>query len=833
LQAFYLLILFVLLVSPKYSAAWPSHKLPPALKVHQTVLDFFEKNHTPPLYRSEEGEGEGEGKGPELGALEGGLPEADMLVVKFAFAHDSREEMEDAFRQAAAAWAGPAALASPFQMDETVSRKSLGTAAWGKLLATVSAAAAAKAAAEAAGDISSSPSSCTLEEMSSDVVFYREYVELRHVDRFLRRGGDRAKHCLAQLVHQASSDSRVVSVTAQSIPRLLNYLARGICQSGESATAPLSAAGLTGAGEIVGVADSGLNDGSCYFWDNSGAYNSNRVARRSIGSTYVEGNRRKVIQYVSYADGADEVGGHGTHVVGTILGSSTNSDYAMANGVAPDAKVAFVDIQNSDSPYLSVPDIDSQLLSTMYGAGARVFSNSWGGFASKYYSERCSDADNFLYNNPETLVLFAAGNSGAAGFDSLYSPCDSKNILCVGSSDSRSDATDESGSAKHLSHFSSMGPSFDGRLKPDVVGPGFTVVSAMSGTTGSQSCGAVDMFGTSMATPAVAGTALLVREYFRTIWATVCRQNYQQAAAFTPSGVLTKCIIAHSAYGLDTYSTSEFDSRTEEKSFSLGDTPDEFQGFGNIAVGNVLAVTSAQMAQKDLYVTDMFFVKSSSQYEMTVHVDSFDAPLRVTLVWYDPASSVGASKNLLINDLDLEVLTPDGNLYLGNGQADRKNTIEQVTIARTDWEDSGDFTVRVSSGVLSGGNAQYVAVAVTCNGYVSQELVLRSARRLAEKSNVGSSGSVATFLKPQRKVSGPSKLASTKPEVSAYSAASVALVEQGHTQEHAADTHAVGKVAAGGEGGGSAALRGSSGSSGSGNSSANAWSLQTSPAGTG
>ena len=346
-----------------------------------------------------------------------------------------------------------------------------------------------------------------------------------------------------------------------------------------------------------------------------------------------------------------------------------------------------------------------------------------------YYAERAADADSFLYDHPDLLLLFAAGNAGANGFDSLYSPCDAKNIMCVGSSDSRADGTDDTGEASRISHFSSMGPTFDGRIKPDIIGPGFSTVSAMSGGTAAMACGTVDMFGTSMATPAVAGTALLVREYFRTKYGSVCRGEYSDCGNFEPSGVLAKAILIHSAFGLSSYSSSDFDSRTAESHFSLGDTPDFYQGFGHVAVGSILPLSDTQAAQRDLYVRDMFFVKSASTYEMKVEVETFDAPLRVTLVWYDPPSVVGSTGNLLINNLDLEVLTPEGHSYLGNGVLDKKNTVEQVTIRRKDWEDTGTFTVRVSSSTLAGDQSQYAALVVTCHGAVTQELKLPSSRR--------------------------------------------------------------------------------------------------------
>lgn len=692
--------------------------------MHPTVIDLLEKDHSVEVELE-----------PMLD-FRADTPAIDMIVVKFAVAFESDEHTKAAVREAESAWLSLSEPLGGPHMSHAAVVQSLGRGSWGRVLRRLT------------GEALSEGCSSSLDSMASDVVYYRGHMELRHVDAYLQSGGDEAKRCLSLLVHRLSSDNRVLSVTGQSIPRLLNYLARGICQTGDPQSYPMSEEGLTGVGEIVGVADSGLNDGSCFFWDDSGKYSTNRVPRRSVGSTYVEADRRKVIQYISHADGDDEIGGHGTHVCGTIAGNTLNEDFIMGNGVAPDAKIAFLDVQASDNAYLSIPDLENQLLKTLYNAGARVFSNSWGGYATSYYSERCADADSFLYKNPNTLVLFAAGNAGADGFESLYSPCDSKNILCVGSSDSRADLTDESDISERISHFSSMGPTFDGRIKPDVVGPGMSLVSAMSGTNAAMSCGTVDMFGTSMATPAVAGAALLVREYFKTKYGTVCRPEYHDCGEFEPSGVLTKAILIHSAFGLNSYSSMDFDSRTTEPHFSLGDTPDPYQGFGQVAIADILPLSSVAAARKDLYVKDMFFVKSKSVYEMSVSVKSFDVPFRVTLVWYDPPSALGASGYLLINNIDLEVYTPDGNSYLGNGVYDNKNTVEQVTVKRTDWESTGDFIIRVSSSVLANSAAQYVAIVVTCDGIVTSELSIRSGRRLGKYlDGVSSVSSYRTIVK--------------------------------------------------------------------------------------
>ncbi len=113
-----------------------------------------------------------------------------------------------------------------------------------------------------------------------------------------------------------------------------------------------------------------------------------------------------------------------------------------------------------------------------------------------------------------TLVVVAVGNDGPAS-GSLDTPADAKGIVAVG-------ATDSLG---NVATFSSRGPTADGRIKPEVVGPGVNVVIAApdSGlTTGS---------GTSFATPLVAGLAALVQGT-RTGPASALRRGLIDASSF-------------------------------------------------------------------------------------------------------------------------------------------------------------------------------------------------------------------------------------------------------------------------------------------------------------
>lgn len=103
--------------------------------------------------------------------------------------------------------------------------------------------------------------------------------------------------------------------------------------------------------EVVSVSDTGLDVDNCYFYDASGAVDANKEMK-------VDHSRRKVIQYYSHVDGLDYELGHGTHVVGTIIGAKAvdgkHESDGFADGCAKSAKVAFFDIGDNRGS-LSLP----------------------------------------------------------------------------------------------------------------------------------------------------------------------------------------------------------------------------------------------------------------------------------------------------------------------------------------------------------------------------------------------------------------------------------------------------------------------------------------------
>ena len=313
---------------------------------------------------------------------------------------------------------------------------------------------------------------------------------------------------------------------------------------------------------------------------------------------------------------------------------------------------------------------------------------------------------------------------GASGTSTALSPCISKNSLCVGSMDAASDIDDSALDSNRVSYFSSMGPTSDGRIKPDVVSTGFKIVSALSGGGSSRTCGLYESFGTSMATPVVAGGALLLRDYFSNLWSNVCRSSYSSCKSFEPTGYLLKAVIIHSGVAVSTYSDTIFDHKTDIPSYSLsGMTPDFVQGYGAVTLHSVIPLTAQERISHDLFVADKAQISAGGTFALQVTVYDSSKPLKVTVVWFDKPSAANSASNLLILNLDVVVTSSSGTAWYGNGiNADTVNPQEQVYIKAPA---TGTYSILISNTGEYGINA---GIVVTCNGHVSQELTQQGSK---------------------------------------------------------------------------------------------------------
>lgn len=414
-------------------------------------------------------------------------------------------------------------------------------------------------------------------------------------------------------------------------------------------------AGLTGEGQIVAVADSGLD---------SGDINDLHPDLRSV-----PGKMPKVVLLKSWAGRvvADDPDGHGTHMAATIAGTGAASN-GKFRGVAPGAGVYFqaiLDSEGNPAPPANLAD----LFYPAYSAGARVHVNGWGGGPDTYLGY-AAQVDDFARNHPDFLAIFGAGNSGPSA-GAITGEANSKNALAVGASIlPRPAFVPGEGDTAAPASFSSRGPAGDGRIKPELLAPASAVISAKSRLVEGNLPGYQDytrMQGTSMAAAVAGGSAVLVREYFK---------KYMDMA--TPSAALAKAALINGA-----------------RPAAGGPSQD---GFGVIDLaGTVIALKENTFALADEWAG----VSQGEEITYTFHVSDTSAPFKATLAWTDPPAEPGSAKTL-VNDLDLVVKTPDGRVYYGNhflgaNAPDRTNNVEQVYLP---VPVPGDYTITVKGAAV-------------------------------------------------------------------------------------------------------------------------------------
>ncbi|MHB8788793.1 MAG: S8 family serine peptidase [Desulfobulbaceae bacterium] len=477
--------------------------------------------------------------------------------------------------------------------------------------------------------------------------------------------------------------------------RLLNDTSRWTIQSYIPEYTKIWDRGIRGQGQVVAIGDTGLDYDMPWFHDPDD---------NPIGPAH-----RKVVGYDPLTDDYDGNFGHGTHVACTVAGDRTPVDgLANANGMAPGARLIMQDITPGDQTAVYPPSDLGLLYITPYSAGARLHTNSWGA-AVNLYETYARSTDRFLWDHKDFLAFFANGNSGD-GAGSVGSPATAKNVVSVG-------ATENGANAENVAPFSSNGPAADGRIKPTVTAPGVAIVSADSdGLKESFNDGTIAYSGTSMATPTVAGAAALVRQYYLDGYWPSGAVN--AASGLEPSAALIKATLLNSAQNMT-------------GAYTDGPIPSTGQGWGRINLANSLHFFSDD---NYLDIADVGTGLATGASWSQRYFATGDQFFKVTLVWTDYPGMEGAATTL-VNDLDLQVITPDGAIYEGNvfsngisvagGTADRLNVEEQVFIPTLQ---SGNYTVRVSGYNIPFGPQPFAvvvtgAVNITSAGFIHLDRV--------------------------------------------------------------------------------------------------------------
>eukprot|EP00741_Cyanophora_paradoxa_P005315 tig00000870_g5154.t1 len=472
----------------------------------------------------------------------------------------------------------------------------------------------------------------------------------------------------------------------QTARQLLNENSAGVVQTGTVGQTAIWKRGLTGANQLIGIGDSGIDWDNCYFQDKSGTTVPPPFWVDS--SSKPDLNAPKIALYIPYssksyrgaavqARGDTLSEGHGTHVAGSAAGNGLRDGYGR--GMAYDAKIVFSDFGPTEDQYGPVPG--DLTFPTAYAAGARIHSNSWGCYnpnpavdpaACNTYSGDARKVDAFVWENPDFLVLFAAGNDGQYPGETLGSPATCKNCLAVGAI---------SATTGLMAKFSSRGYGVTDRIKPDLVAPGSQIESARSdGNTGSNNCDTKRMSGTSMATPIAAGAAALVRQYLTEGWYPSGAKKEGDAIASPPAALIRAMMIAST--------THVSCCKNDGSNAPLSLPPNKDEGFGSLNLANILRFEDSSFSLYMDYNRALAH-RNSAGYCFTV---GNKLPLTVTLAWTDaPGSTTSVAP--LVNDLDLQVWefgpgawhpyypnTPDFDY--GTQRADRMNNVEKIVLQK-------------------------------------------------------------------------------------------------------------------------------------------------------
>lgn len=381
---------------------------------------------------------------------------------------------------------------------------------------------------------------------------------------------------------------------------------------------------------------------------------------------------------------------HATHVMGTIVAQGIQSNL---RGIAFDASGISYDWSNDYAEMAGEAGGGLLVSNHSYWIGAN--SNRWMYGA---YDARARAFDNLAFSAPHYLAVTAAGNDRRSFSDPVIGPYlvekfgynlvrgmqNAKNFLTVGAVQQVSNYTGP-GSVV-MSDFSSWGPSDDGRIKPEVVAKGVNVRSTLETSdtaNGNES-------GTSMASPAVAGVALLLQQHYHNVF-----NNHMLAATL-------KGLIIHTA---------------DEAGEWIG--PDYEYGYGLVNATNAARLITAKNTNKAV-IDELILQNNAAPFTKTIY-SSGTEPLMVSISWTDRPGTANPGNDdptglNIVNDLDVRV-TKDTDVFFPwtldpavpyspavRDQDNFRDNYEKVQVDNP----SGLYTITVShKGNLVGGAQNY------------------------------------------------------------------------------------------------------------------------------
>jgi hypothetical protein len=446
---------------------------------------------------------------------------------------------------------------------------------------------------------------------------------------------------------------------------------------------------LTGAGYLVGE------------WDGGGVLTTHQE--------FNEGGVGRVTQMDSPAT----THYHSTHVAGTII---AEGQVNSAHGMAPAALLNAYDWDNDNSEMTSAAAAGLTLSNHSYGWTRGWSYNSsngywyWHGNVSisstedylfGFYDESSRDWDIIAFNHPGYLIVKSAGNDrddnhtgghyywngsawtwstaardpdgGSNGYDCIGQQGVAKNILTVGAVYDITGGWTSPASVV-MTDFSSWGPTDDGRIKPDIVANGWDLYS----TTNSGNASYLTIGGTSMSTPNVTGTLVLLQDYYKSL-----RSGTMSAAAI-------KGLVINTA-----------------NEAGAADGPDYRFGWGLLNATGAAGLITDDNTQGGLIVQGVLVNSQTTDY--TYYSNGSD--INVTLCWTDPAgtpstASLNPTALKLVNNLNLRLISGSTNYYPwvlnpsspASNATKGVNSRDNVETVNIKSPAPGYYTIRISHG---------------------------------------------------------------------------------------------------------------------------------------
>ena len=451
---------------------------------------------------------------------------------------------------------------------------------------------------------------------------------------------------------------------------------------------------------------------TAYVWDGGHA----RVSHQEYDGA---GGSNRVSIEDAASEGGTQLNYHAAHVTGTIAASGVQ---ANAKGMAPQSRVRGY-MWNNDIAEATSAAANGMLLSNhSYGYRSDMVPDYYFGA----YIQESRDWDELMYDAPFYLMVVAAGNdgnnnsyngsplNGNSSYDKLTGHSTSKNNLVVANAQDANIDSNGNLVSVSINSSSSEGPTDDLRIKPDITGNGTSVTSTYDSSDSAYGT----ITGTSMASPNVTGTLLLLQQHYNNLYG-----SFMRAATL-------KGLALHTA----------------DDAGSAG--PDAVYGWGLLNAKSAAETISAEGTSAKI---EELTLNSGQTYEITVNADGIN-DLIASISWTDlpgtATTQTNSSTARLVNDLDIRVTQSGSTFYpyrltsiTSNGTGDNSvDPYERVNVANA----SGSYTITIyHKGSLSSGSQNYSLILTG----ITEEAVVCEATTPANVSvsGVGSTSAIVSY----------------------------------------------------------------------------------------